>query len=375
MKNISIVSNTSWYVYNFRKGFLKELVQLGYNVFVIAPKDKFVVEIELLSCSFIELKKIQHKGKNPLQEMQLTLELRSYFKKNDIHFALFYTPKINIFGSIATKFLPTKGIATINGLGFVFNEGQPKWLQTVVKKLYRFAFNGLPAVFFQNQDDKDFFIQSKILCDKKQCVCVVRGSGVNLTEFYPKKSPSNLPEKITFLLSARLIKEKGIIEYLEAAKIIKQKYPNTNFALLGVVANNPSAIPVEIITQLYKDGVIDYWGSSDNMSETLNKVDVMVLPSYYREGIPKVLIEALSKGLPVITTDNVGCRETVEDVKNGFLIPVKDVAALSAAMEKIIQLSPEQRAEMGKYSRQKAVNEFDEKNNHLKYIEVIQSLS
>lgn len=375
MKNIAIVSNTSWYVYNFRKGFLSELIRQGYKVFVIAPKDKFVVEIELLGCSFIELKKIQNKGKNPFQEMSLTLELRGYFKKNNIHFALFYTPKINIFGSIATKFLPTKGIATINGLGFVFNEGQPKWLQTVVKKLYRFAFNGLPAVFFQNQDDKEFFIQSKILCDKKQSVCVVRGSGVNLTEFYQKGSQPNASDTITFLLSARLIKEKGINEYLEAAKLVKRKYPNTNFALLGVVADNPSAISVDVITQLYKEGVIDYWGSSDNMSETLNKVDIMVLPSYYREGIPKVLIEALSKGLPVITTDNVGCRETVEDGKNGYMIPVKDVVALSTAMEKIIQLSPEQREEMGKYSRQKAINEFDEKNNHLKYIDVIKSLS
>lgn len=375
MKNIAIVSNTSWYVYNFRKGFLNELVQLGYNVFVIAPKDKFVVEIELLGCSFIELKKIQNKGKNPLQEILLTLELRGYFKKNNIHFALFYTPKINIFGSIATKFSATKGIATINGLGFVFNEGQPKWLQTVVKKLYRYAFKGLPAVFFQNQEDKDFFMQSKILCDKKQCVCVVRGSGVNLVEFYQKKSLSNSSNTITFLLSARLIKEKGINEYLEAAKIVKSKYSNTNFALLGVVADNPSAISVDIITQLYKEGIIDYWGSSDNMSETMNKVDIMVLPSYYREGIPKVLIEALSKGLPVITTDNVGCRETVEDGKNGYIIPVKNVAALIAAMEKIIQLSPEQRDEMGKYSRQKAMNEFDEKNNHLKYIDVIKSLS
>ena len=144
---------------------------------------------------------------------------------------------------------------------------------------------------------------------------------------------------------------------------------------MGVVADNPSAISVDVITQLYKEGVIDSWGSSDNMSETLNKVDIMVLPSYYREGIPKVLIEALSKGLPVITTDNVGCRETVEDGKNGYMIPVKDVVALSTAMEKIIQLSPEQREEMGKYSRQKAINEFDEKNNHLKYIDVIKSLS
>ncbi|MGG9970602.1 glycosyltransferase family 4 protein [Ferruginibacter sp. SUN002] len=372
MKNIAIVSNTSWYVYNFRKGFLSELIQLGYGVFVIAPKDKFVKEIEEIGCTFIELKQIQNKGKNPFQEMLLTLELKKYFKKNKINFALFYTPKINIFGSIATKFSKTKGIATINGLGFVFNEGQSKLLQGIVKKLYGFAFSGLPAVFFQNEDDKEFFIQSKIIKSNQQ-VYVVRGSGVNLAEFYQKTNFTSTSQ-ITFLLSARLIKEKGIGEYLEAAKIIKQKYPNANFALLGVVADNPSAIPIEIVKQLNAEGIIEYWGSTDNMSVTFDKVDVMVLPSYYREGIPKVLIEALSKGLPVITTDNVGCKETVDDGKNGFLIPVKSVDALVSAMEKIINLSPEQRIEMGKYSRQKAIQEFDEKNNHQQYIDVIRKI-
>jgi len=372
MKNIAIVSNTSWYVYNFRKGFLSELIRLGYNVFVVSPKDKFIKEIEEIGCVFIELKKIKNKGKNPLQEMLLTLELIKNFKKNKIDFALFYTPKINIFGSIATKFSKTKGIATINGLGFVFNEGQSKFLQKIVRSLYGFAFSGLPAIFFQNEDDKEFFIQSKIIRSKQQ-VYVVKGSGVNLTEFYQKTnfSPS-VP--ITFLLSARLIKEKGINEYFEAAKIVKHKYPNTNFALLGVKADNPSAIPIETVKKLNAEGIIDYWGSSDNMSATFDKVDVMVLPSYYREGIPKVLIEALSKGLPLITTNNVGCKETVDDGKNGYLIPVKNIDALVVAMEKIINLSPEQRLQMGNYSRQKAVAEFDEKENHQQYINVIKKI-
>ncbi|MES2430033.1 MAG: glycosyltransferase family 4 protein [Bacteroidota bacterium] len=373
MKNIAVVSNTSWYIYNFRKGFLSELIQLGYGVFVISGRDKFVNEIEELGCTFIELKKIKNKGKNPVREMLLTLELKQIFKKSKIDFALFYTPKINIFGSIATKFTNTKGIATVNGLGFVFNEGQSKWLQILVKKLYHFAFKGLPAVFFQNEDDKDFFLQSHIICDKQQ-VHVVKGSGVNLSEFYPKTNFSN-GHPITFLLSARLIKEKGISEYLEAAKIIRQKYPNTNFALLGVKADNPSAIPMETIIELHKQGIINYWGSSDNMSATFDEVDVMVLPSYYREGIPKVLIEALSKGLPVITTDNVGCRETVDNGKNGYLVPVKNIDALVLAMEKIINMPAEERLQMGKYSRQKAVSEFDERSNHQSYIDVIKQIS
>jgi glycosyltransferase involved in cell wall biosynthesis len=144
--------------------------------------------------------------------------------------------------------------------------------------------------------------------------------------------------------------------------------------LLGPVGDNPSAVSLEIINGYHKQGVIDYWGVSDNMSDTLNKVDVMVLPSYYREGVPRVLIEGLSKGLPIITTNNVGCRETVDNLKNGYLVPIKDTKALASAIEKMIGILPEDRLAMGKHSRQKAITECDETLNHQRYIEVIKKL-
>jgi glycosyltransferase involved in cell wall biosynthesis len=330
MKNIAVVSNTSWYVYNFRKGLLNKLVAEGYTLFAIAPRDKFVTEIEALGCTFIELKHINNKGKNPVEDILLTLELRKILIANQIHCCLFFTPKINIYGSIAIKFTTIKAIATINGLGFVFNEGQPEWLQITVKKLYRFAFSN--KISFSD-------------------------SG-----------------KLVFLLSARLLKEKGLYEYFEAAKELKKKFPTVTFALLGPVGDNPSAVSLEIINGYHKQGVIDYWGVSDNMSDTLNKVDVMVLPSYYREGVPRVLIEGLSKGLPIITTNNVGCRETVDNLKNGYLVPIKDTKALASAIEKMIGILPEDRLAMGKHSRQKAITEFDETLNHQRYIEVIKKL-
>jgi glycosyltransferase involved in cell wall biosynthesis len=372
MKNVAIVSNTSWYIYNFRKGLLKELIKSGYTVYAISPRDRFVKEIEGLGCTFIELSNINNQGKNPLQDILLTVELKRIFKKNQIHCCLFFTPKINIYGNIAIKFTPIKAITTINGLGFVFNEDQPKWLQFTVRNLYKFAFKKLTAIFFQNEDDKEFFLNSNII-PSNQHISVVRGSGVNVFEFDYKKS-FNPSDKIVFLLSARLIKEKGLYEYFEAAKEMKKKYPLVTFALLGLPADNPSAVSLDIINEFHKNGIIEYWGVSDNVSQILNKVDVMVLPSYYREGVPRILIEGLSKGLPIITTDNVGCRETVDDLKNGFLIPVKDVQSLKSAIEKMINMPMEQRLKMSEQSRQKAVTEFDESLNHKKYLQVIKEI-
>jgi len=369
INNIAIVSNTSWSLYNFRKGLLQKLIINGFNVFAIAPRDEFVLEIEALGCIFIELKNINNKGKNPLEDILLTLELRKIFKVNKLNFCFFFTPKINIYGCFATKFTNIKVIATINGLGFVFNEDQNKWLKLTVEKLYRLAFKNLEAIFFQNYDDKDYFLNNNII-DKNQHIVVVKGSGANLTEFDQKKN-FNPNEKLVFLLSSRLIKEKGIYEYFEAAKNLKTKYPLVTFALLGLQANNPSAIPIEVINKMQATNVINYWGVSNNMTTILNKVDVMVLPSFYREGIPKILIEALAKGLPIITTDNVGCRETVDDGKNGFLVEVKNSKALELAMEKMINMPHFELELMGNFSRNKAELEFDEALNHKAYLAIL----
>ena len=364
-----MVSNTSWSIFNFRKGLLQRLIEAGYTVFAVAPKDKFVQEIEELGCTFIELKTINNKGKNPLEDILLTLELRKIFKSNKLNFCFFFTPKINIYGSIAAKFTQVKTVATINGLGFVFNEEQPIWLKSTVKKLYTIAFKNLLAIFFQNNDDKDYFLGLNII-SKKQQIVVVKGSGANLIEFNQKKG-FNESERLVFLLSARLIKEKGIYEYFDAAKKLKIKYPDVTFALLGLQANNPSAIPLSVINTMHEQKIIDYWGVSDNMSAMLDNVDVMVLPSFYKEGIPKILIEALAKGLPIITTDNVGCRETVDDGKNGFLIEVKNSKALELAMEKMINMPHLELELMGNFSRNKAELEFDEALNHKAYLAIL----
>ncbi len=366
MKHIAIISNTSWYVYNFRKGLIRNLVELGYTVYAICPKDKFVDDIRALGCTFIELEGIENKGKNPFKDMLLCLRLRRLLKAHHIDYCYLYTPKINIYGSIATKFSDVQAIVTINGLGLVFTDEQPGWLQWAVKKLYRFAFSHLSVVFFQNDEDRRLFTEWGII-DRRHRTQLVKGSGVNLTEFYPKKE-FNESNRLVFLLSARLIKEKGLYEYFEAAGRLKAKYPGVTFALIGLPAKNPSAVSPEEIKQIADAGAITYLGESDNMSKTLDSVDVLVLPSYYREGVPRILLEGLAKGLPIITTHNIGCRETVDDGQNGYLIPVKDATALEQAMEQMIILPDAARLQMSIYSRSKATAEFDETINHQAYI-------
>lgn len=369
LKNIAIVSNTSWSLYNFRKGLIQHFIDAGYTVFAVAPRDKFVAEIEQLGCAFIELQHINNKGTNPLEDLLLARELRQIFRTKGIGYCFLFTPKINIFGSMAAKFTSTKVVVTINGLGHVFTDGQPRWLQYTVKRLYALAFKNLEAIFFQNNDDKDYFLDFNLI-QLHHKIRVVKGSGANLTTF-DQKYDFNKNNQLVFVLSARLIHEKGLYEYFEAAKLLKAKFPNVTFALLGLEANNPSAIPLSVIEDMHDKKIIDYWGATDDMSEMLNKVDVVVLPSYYKEGIPKILIEAMAKGLPLITTQNVGCKETVEEGKNGFLIPVKDAAALHKAMEKMIRMSTEQLSAMGANSREKAELEFDEKYHHEAYLSIL----
>ena len=370
MKTVAIVSNTSWYIYNFRKGLIDHLLAKGYKVYAISGKDKFIDEIKACGCEYIELKYLKSKGKNPFKDVMLTWELRSLFKKLKIDYCLFYTPKINIYGSIAIKKTPTTGLATINGLGFVFNDNQHPFLKKIVLALYRFAFKNVYSIFFQNTEDREFFLGKRIIT-KNNNTQIINGSGVNL-DIFSFKNSFNSSDKLIFLMSARLLAEKGVFEYLTAAEKIKEKFPSITFMLVGLTADNPSAVSQNVLTDYHKRGIINYIGETDNMNSVLNKVDVLVLPSYYREGIPRVLLEGLSKGLPIITTDNVGCRETVEDNKNGFLIPVKDAVALQFAMEKLINLPVQERQEMGLYSRQIAINKFNEVDNHQAYMDIIE---
>ncbi len=358
MKTIAVIANVGWSVYNFRHGIIKYFLDKGYKVIVFTKFDSYIIKLEELGCQCIPLKRMDFKGMNPFNDVLLTFGFYRLFKTHKIDVALFYTPKVNIFGSIAARYSKTKYIPTINGLGTIFNPNQNIVIQKIVTSLYRIALFKAPKVIFQNSDDRDFFLEKKIIATIDKTI-VVKGSGVNLNDFYQKKYLPN-QSNLVLAFAARLLKEKGIFEFIEAASIVKKTYPNIEFAIIGSSNFFPGNIDEEKISEAEKNGIISFWGGTDNMSATLDKVDVLILPSYYREGVPRILIEGLSKGLPLITTHNVGCKETVDDGINGYLIETKNSLQLAEAMTKMIQLSVEERIQMGHASRRKAENECAE---------------
>lgn len=363
-KNILIVSNTTWSIFNFRKGLIQKLVSQGHQVTAISPPDQYVDRVKSLGCNYIPLVTLHQISKNPIRDLFLYRELKQIFRLINPDLIFLFTPKANIYGGMAAGKLGLDFINTINGLGYTFQTNSI--LSFLVKKLYRIGLKNSTKVFFQNKDDKAFFIKKKIIKENK--TELVPGSGVNTAEFVPVENKS---ANFTFLLCARLLIEKGVIEYLNAAEILKKKYSNVAFKLIGKKVKHPSAVDESIINQYHNEGVINYIGETDEINRELSNVHVLVNPSSYLEGIPKISLEALSKGLPIITTDSVGCKETVDHMENGIIISMKDSSSLVKAMEFMINCSKEKLQEMGNKSRLKALNEFDERmviNHYLSYL-------
>jgi len=349
---VAIISNTSWSIYNFRRELIVSLQGAGYTVICIAPIDQFTEKISAeLNCEFFPLHHLEAKGSNLFQDLKLIAEFRSLFKRTRIHVVVSYTAKPNIYGNLGALGLPITIINTVNGLG----EGLAKnnWLSKLLRFLYRMAFKKSTFVFFQNPDDKNYFLTYGIL--KAGKTTLVNGSGVDLERFSEKQHDHREHSQLVFLMSARLVKEKGLIEFMEAAISIKKKYPEVTFLISGIKSQGSG----DLEKQLSSCDAITYLGPEHNMNSLLERTDVLLLPSYYREGIPRVLLEGLSKGIPIITTDNVGCKETVREGWNGYCIPVRNVESLIHAILKIIESPNEQRIQMGKNSRKLAEKKFD----------------
>jgi glycosyltransferase involved in cell wall biosynthesis len=275
---------------------------------------------------------------------------------------------LNIYSCIASYFSSTKVVPTINGLGVIFNKTDVK--RKIVEFLYKLAFLNTKLVLFQNQDDRDIFCNSSII--HKKYTAIINGSGINTNSFPLKKYELlNYPHKFIFTYCGRLIREKGCIDFLKAAQILTEKYKNVVFQVYGVEANNPNAISKEEILSYQKQDKIFFNGRTDDVNTALENSDVLVYPSYYREGIPKILIEGLSKGLPIITCNSVGCRETVIDNKNGYLVIPNNIDDLVKKLDLMINLSADSRMQMGLKSREFAIEKFDEKIIIQKYLDIV----
>jgi glycosyltransferase involved in cell wall biosynthesis len=350
---VLICSNYAWTIVNFRLPLIKRLIKNGYRVVVVTQYDGY--ENQIAECvDEIRPLFISRKGVNPLVDSITLLDLVLFFLKLKPDYLLLFTIKPVIYGAIAAKLFDIKTIVMITGLGTAFIADN--WITRLVKLLYRFALSSVATVFFQNNDDKDLFLKSNIINPN---VCkLTPGSGIDTRQFPYSSLPQN--NKMTFILIARMLWDKGIGEYVEAAKIIKLKYPNTKFQLLGPLGvENRTSISDERMAAWEREGFIEYLGETTDVKPYIEKACCVVLPSY-REGTSRVLLEAASMGRPVIATDVPGCREIVENRITGLLCRRKDYSDLSNKMEVMINLSFEERKIMGSKGREKIKNEFNQ---------------
>ncbi len=367
MKTVAISSNTSWYLYNFRKNTITALLGAGFKVVAIAPEDAYSPKLEKLGAEFRHID-IDQGGTNPIKDIVTFFSFVKIFKSVKPDVVLNFTPKNNIYGTLAGYFSGSKSVNNIAGLGMVFiNESCTAKL---ARLLYKISQHKADKIFFQNEDDRKLFLDNKLadvsITDR------LPGSGVDLTRFTVQTAPDD--GVVRFLLIARMLYDKGIGHYVEAARLLKAKYSDSvEFQLLGFVGvNNPSAVTKTEMQAWVDEGIINYLGVSDCVEEDISKVDCMVLPSFYREGVPKSLLEAGAMGKPIVTTNNVGCRETVDSGVNGYLCEPHSTSSLVEKLELMISHTHEERLSMGKKSRNKVEQEFDEKIVINKYIEAIE---
>lgn len=364
-KKIAIVSNLSWNLYNFRLSLMYAMRNQGYEVVAIAPYDRYSQKIVDAGFEFHDIK-INAQGMNPIEDLTTIYDFYKIFKEVSPDVICQYTIKPNIYGSFAANMLNIKIINNIAGLGTLFIKDNT--VTKIAKLLYRVSQLKADRVFFQNREDYRFFTEKGIV-SKEKCD-VLPGSGVDTNRFRPHYKVQK--EKIRFLLIARMIWEKGIGEYVQAARDIKKHYPNVEFCLLGFLdVQNPSAITKKEMDEWVEEGVVNYLGVSDRVDEVIKSADCVVLPSYYREGTPKTLLESGSSGKPIITTDNVGCRDVVDHGVNGYICEPRSWEDLRDKIEMFLALSPQEKLKMGQESRKKIEREFDESIVINKYLEAI----
>jgi len=366
---ITLVCNTAWAIYTYRQGLIRTLVERGVEVTVLAPRDRTFELLAAMGCRCIDLP-VASKGTNPRDDLRTLWALWRHYRTIRPHIVFHYTIKPNIYGSIAARLAGVDSVAVTTGLGYVFIQ-QSRAAQ-VAKKLYRFAFRFPREVWFLNRDDQAAFVDQKLLVHPERAR-LLHGEGVDLEQF----AFTPLPDKthFDFVLIGRLLWDKGVGEYVEAARRLRARYPQARFRLLGPVGvDNPSAITRDEVAAWEHEGVIDYLGEAHDVRPFIAAADCVVLPSY-REGVPRTLMEASAMGRPIVATDVPGCREVVAHGVNGLLCEVRNADSLAERLAQMLDMSGEARRVMGERGRQKVAAEFDERVVVEKYKDLIRNLT
>jgi len=354
---IALFANTEWYLFNFRLPLAKALAKAGHEVVLISPPGPYGEKLVAAGFRWIAFP-LNRAGTNPLGELRTLIRLVKLYRRERFDLVHHFTIKCVIYGGIAARLCGAGSVAAITGLGHVFTTYSLKnrFLRYALRPLYWSAL-GQAQVIFQNPDDMSAFLALGLVAER-QCH-LIRGSGVHTSRFAPNEHGAEATQRVRVLMVGRLLQEKGVAEYVDAAALVKQQFPTADFALAGEPdPGNPSSISNVTLDQWRKKGDVTLLGQRDDMPALLAETDICVLPSY-REGTPRSLLEAAACGLPLVATDVPGCREICRAGENGLLVPVRDAAALAAAIQRLIE-SPPLRAAMGKRSREIAVGEFSE---------------
>ncbi|MCA8832027.1 glycosyltransferase family 4 protein [Hymenobacter pini] len=367
---VAIVINTSWNIWNFRRSLVKALQAAGHEVLAIAPPDAYSERLETeLGCRYVPIL-MENKGTNPVKDAALTRRFYQIYRREQPDVVLQYTIKPNIYGTIAARLAGIPSVNNVSGLGTVFIV--KNLVSKVALGLYRFAFRFPKRVFFQNDDDRQLFLQHGLV--DKRITDLLPGSGVDTHRFRPDPAYQR-QEPFVFLMIARVLYEKGVEEYFEAARLVREAVPGTRVQLLGGVDESGGVgVKRAVFEEWLQAGNIEYLGTTDDVAAHIRRADCVVLPSY-REGTPKTLLEAAAMGKPIVTTDVPGCRETVVDGQNGLLCQVRNAEDLAAKMLQVLRLPDPALADMGRAGRRLAETRFDEQIVLQKYLDVVQQVT
>lgn len=350
---IAFVGNSSQTMCNFRMGAMAALSAQGYEVVVIAPQDSDITVYKQNKIRLIPID-IDCKGMNPLRDIHTAQILRKLYRQEKFDLIFHYTIKPVIYGGWAARRAHIPQISVITGLGYTFLK--KGWINRVAKMLYRYSLKSAKEVWFLNLEDKTLFAEQNIVSSFK--TRLISGEGVNLTKYKSSGTVSSNP--FVFLFVGRVLWDKGVGEYVEAARVVKKQHPKVQFKILGQLgANNPASVGQEQMEAWEQSGAVKYVGETNNVLPYINNANCIVLPSY-REGISRVLLEAAAMERPIIASNVPGCREIVVNGENGFLCEPRNTSSLIACMMHMLSLSDEQRAQFGHNGRELVHQRYDE---------------
>ena len=353
MSKILLFANTDWYIYNFRLSLAQELRNQGHEVLLLSPPGDFHELLQANGFQWISFP-LSRQSIKPFPELLSILHLIRLYHQIRPDIVHHFTIKPVIYGSLAAHILHIPGIInSITGLGHLFIDtgARTRFLRTIASVLYRISLRRTQAIF-ENPEDRDIFIQNRLL--KAEQSHLILGTGVDVEKFHPTGEKNGVP---VVLFSSRMLVTKGLMEFVEATRILKEKGVQARFALAGRTdPGNPASLSEQQIDVWKEFGLLEWWGWRDDMPSTLAQADIFCLPSY-REGVPNALLEATASGLPIVTTDVPGCRDVVTHGINGLLVPVRNVPILAEALETLLS-NPQLRNNMGIAGREIAVNQF-----------------